>query len=131
MGGNGYHRTLQLAAKYASAWNANFVSPAQFEQANHHLDALLREQGRAPSSLRRSLMTGCEFAMDTAALQHKLAGRGRTKQELLERGMIVGMGEEVRDQVKAYADAGVQQIMLQWLDLDDLDGLRSLAKILL
>jgi len=26
------------------------------------------------------------------------------------------------------AEAGVQRIMLQWLDLDDLDGLEALAR---
>jgi hypothetical protein len=29
------------------------------------------------------------------------------------------------------AEAGVQRIMLQWLDLDDLDGLEALAKAVL
>ncbi len=131
VGGNGYRRTLQLAAKYASEWNANFLSPSQFERANAHLTKLLREQGRSDRSVRRSMMTGCEFAMDIAGLQRKLAARGRTKQELLERGMIVGIREEVQAQLKQYADAGVQRIMLQWLELDDLDGLRNLAKIVL
>ncbi len=131
VGGNGYHRTLQLTAKYAAEWNANFLSPAQFEQANRHLNGLLREQGRSQGSVRRSLMTGCEFAMETAVLQRRLAGRGRTKQELLERGMIVGVGDEIKQQLEAYARAGVQRIMLQWLDLEDLDGLKNLAKAVL
>jgi F420-dependent oxidoreductase-like protein len=129
VGGNGYRRTLQLAAEYASEWNANFVGPAQFEQANRHLSSLLQKQGRSQASVRRSLMTGCEFAMDIAGLQRKLGARGHTKQELLERGMLVGVADEVKKQLREYADAGVQRIMLQWLDLDDLDGLRNLAKV--
>jgi F420-dependent oxidoreductase-like protein len=131
VGGNGYRRTLQLAAEYASEWNANFVGPAQFEQANRHLSSLLQKQGRSQASVRRSLMTGCEFAMDLAGLQRKLGARGHTKQELLERGMLVGVADEVKKQLREYADAGVQRIMLQWLDLDDLDGLRNLAKVVL
>lgn len=131
VGGNGYRRTLQLAAKYASEWNANFLSAAQFEQANHHLSGLLQKEGRPQSAVRRSLMTGCEFAADTAGLQRKLAARGHTKQELLERGMVVGAGEEAKQQLQEYAKAGVQRIMLQWLDLDDLAGLRDLARVAL
>ena len=50
---------------------------------------------------------------------------------LLERGMLVGVADEVKKQLREYAEAGVQRIMLQWLDLDDLDGLRSLAKVVL
>jgi F420-dependent oxidoreductase-like protein len=131
VGGNGYRRTLQLAAKYASEWNANFVGAEQFEQANRHLTKLLLSQGRAPGSVRRSLMTGCVFAKDTPGLQQKLASRGRTKLELIERGMIVAAGNDIRDSLKQLSDAGVQRVMLQWLDLDDLDGLRELAKVVL
>ncbi|HTP00457.1 MAG TPA: TIGR03560 family F420-dependent LLM class oxidoreductase [Anaerolineales bacterium] len=131
VGGNGYRRTLQLAAKYASEWNANFIGAEQFDHANQHLTKLLKAQGRAPGSVRRSLMTGCVFARDLAGLQQKLAGRGRTKQELIERGMIVAAGDEIRENLKQYAEAGVQRIMLQWLELDDLDGLRELAKVVL
>jgi len=36
-------------------------------------------------------------------------------------------GEEIVAQLGAWAEAGVGRIMLQWLDLDDLDGLEALA----
>ena len=52
-------------------------------------------------------------------------------QEMLERGMIVAAGGEIKPQLQALSDAGVQRVMLQWLDLDDLDGLRDLAKVVL
>ena len=41
------------------------------------------------------------------------------------------MGEEVREQLAELEKAGVQRVMLQWLDLDDLDGLSALAKAIL
>lgn len=128
VGGNGYRRTLQLAAQYATEWNSNFVGPAQFEQANRHLDGLLFKLGRAPRSVRRSLMTGCVFAPDPKGLEEKLKARGRAKQELIERGNVVAAGKEIKGQLNELAAAGVQRVMLQWLDLDDLDGLRELAK---
>ncbi len=128
VGGNGYRRTMQLAAKYATEWNANFLGAGQFEQANKHISVLLSKQGRGQNSMRRSLMTGCIFAKDGKGLEEKLLARGRTKQEALDRGMIVAAGREIRDQLKELSMAGVQRVMLQWLDLDDLDGLRDLAK---
>jgi F420-dependent oxidoreductase-like protein len=131
VGGNGYRRTLQLAAHYAAEWNANFIGAEQFKQANRHLSQLLTGEGRAQSAVRRSLMTGCVFAKDRNGLEEKLAKRGRTKLELLERGMVVAEGEEIREQLKNLAEAGVQRVMLQWLDLDDLDGLRDLARVVL
>jgi hypothetical protein len=36
--------------------------------------------------------------------------------------------EQIREQLNALEQAGVQRIMLQWLDLDDLESLRVLAK---
>jgi hypothetical protein len=35
------------------------------------------------------------------------------------------------DQLGAFAEAGVQRIMLQWLDLDDMEGLEALATAVL
>ncbi len=37
-------------------------------------------------------------------------------------------GASILEQLPAYEDAGVQELMLQWFDLDDIDGLRSFAK---
>jgi alkanesulfonate monooxygenase SsuD/methylene tetrahydromethanopterin reductase-like flavin-dependent oxidoreductase (luciferase family) len=45
--------------------------------------------------------------------------------------VAVGDGAEIADQLAAWAAAGVQRIMLQWLDLDDLDGLAALARAVL
>ena len=52
----------------------------------------------------------------------------QTQAELRERGLVVGTAEEIAEQINAYCRAGVQRIMLQWLDLDDLQGLEALAK---
>ena len=45
--------------------------------------------------------------------------------------MVVGTGGQIREQLGAWAEVGVQRIMLQWLDLDDLDGLETLAAAVL
>jgi len=60
-----------------------------------------------------------------------LAARNQTVEQLRARGMIVGTGEDVRAQLAELAEAGLQRIMLQWLDLDDLDGLTALAQSVL
>ena len=41
VGGNGFKRTLPLAARFADEWNANSLLPEQFKKANQHLDDLL------------------------------------------------------------------------------------------
>jgi alkanesulfonate monooxygenase SsuD/methylene tetrahydromethanopterin reductase-like flavin-dependent oxidoreductase (luciferase family) len=131
IGGNGIRRTLPLAARYASEWNANLLRAADFKRANQRLDSLLIANGRATNAVRRSLMTGCMFAKDERGLEKKLAARGRSKQELLDRGIVVGVGSEINEQLEQLSEAGVQRIMLQWLELDDLEGLRDLARVVL
>lgn len=129
VGGNGPRRTLPLVARYADEWNAVFVTAERFAELNTRLDDLLRAHGRPPQAVRRSLMTGLVFAPTSAELEAKLAGRAA--EELRRRGVIVGTPEAVRDQIATLAQAGVQRLMLQWLDLDDEAGLRALAEAVL
>jgi len=131
IGGNGFKRTLSLAARYASEWNANFILPEQFKKANQHLDELLRTNKRSPDSVRRSLMTGCLFGKTEKDLKNKLASRGRTQEELRGRGIVVGNAGQVKEQLLELSGAGVQRVMLQWLELDDIEGLEALAKAVL
>ena len=128
VGGNGEKRTLPLAARYADEWNAVFSTPAEYSRLSVRLDELLNVQGREPASVRRSLMTGLCFGRTKKELVENLAAHKQTAEELLQRGFVVGAGDEVKEQLFVLAKAGVQRIMLQWLDLDDLDGLAALAK---
>ncbi len=129
VGGNGISRTLPLAARYAHEWNAVFIPSARFRELSARLDALLQARGRPPRSFRRSLMTGCVFGRNDGDLEQKL--QGRTVAELRNRGVVVGTSSAAVDQLGELAEAGVQRVMLQWLDLDDLDGLEALANAVL
>ena len=127
VGGNGPRRTLPLVARYADEWNALFLPPQRFAALNARLDDLLRAAGREPAAVRRSMMTGLIFGRDEAELARKLEGRA-SAEDLRARGLVVGTPAQVREQVAALGRAGVQRLMLQWLDLDDLDGLAALAE---
>jgi alkanesulfonate monooxygenase SsuD/methylene tetrahydromethanopterin reductase-like flavin-dependent oxidoreductase (luciferase family) len=126
IGGNGVKLTLPLVVKYATEWNAVYSPPAKFAENNAILDGLLKAAGRDPKSVRRSLMTGCHFGLDAATLERKLDGD--SLEEARKNGVVVGGVSEVLEQIKEYEAAGVQRIMLQWLELDDLDGLEAMAK---
>jgi len=126
IGGNGRRRTLPLVARYASEWNAVFVTPERFAELNTHLDQLLAAQGRAPTSVRRSLMTGTLFGRDQAEFQRVVGSRDL--QQARSAGVICGTPSDFREELAPLAEAGVQRVMLQWLDLDDLDRLEGLAR---
>lgn len=127
IGGNGPKRTLPLAARYAQEWNGVYLTPQGFAERNQRLNELLEKEGRQPADVRRSLMTGCIFGRDTAEVKQKLAPRDITIEEARERGAAVGTGNQIVAQLGQWAEVGVQRIMLQWLDLDDMDGLEAMA----
>jgi F420-dependent oxidoreductase-like protein len=127
IGGNGPRRTLPLVARYADEWNAVFVPPARFAELNAQLDTLIADAGRDPSNVRRSLMTGLVYGRDEATLERALTDKGRQGDELRERGLLVGTAPEIAEQIRAFGAAGVQRIMVQWLELDDVTGLEHFA----
>jgi len=129
IGGNGMNRTLALAARYADEWNGVSLTPEAFAARTQRLDALLRERGREPASVRRSLMTGLIFGRDEEDVRQQL--RGRSADAARADGRVVGTAAEVREQLARLGAAGVQRIMLQYLDYDHLDRLEAFAAAVL
>nr|MBI2905230.1 LLM class F420-dependent oxidoreductase [Chloroflexota bacterium] len=108
-------------------WNAIFLTPNQFSQMSIRLDELLAAADRRPTEVRRSMMTGCYFGRDAAEVARKAGGRNKTPPECRAAGVVIGTAPERGEQRGQMAPAGVQRVMLQWLDLDDVDGLEALA----
>jgi alkanesulfonate monooxygenase SsuD/methylene tetrahydromethanopterin reductase-like flavin-dependent oxidoreductase (luciferase family) len=131
VGGDGEKRTLPAVVRFADEWNCVMLLPEVFAQKNSRLTELLTAAGRKPESVRRSMMTSCVFGKDNAALNEKLSARKRTVEELAARGAVTGSPDQVKEQLQRLEGVGLQRIMLQWLDLDDLDGLQALAKAVL
>lgn len=131
IGGNGLKRTLPLTARYAQEWNALMSTAENFAELNQHLDGLLADQSRQPDEVRRSMMVGCIFANDEAKVQECVAARTggeSTADDLRQRGVIVGTADQMVAQLNQLVEAGVQRVMLQWIDLDDLDGIEAIAQ---
>jgi alkanesulfonate monooxygenase SsuD/methylene tetrahydromethanopterin reductase-like flavin-dependent oxidoreductase (luciferase family) len=128
IGGNGVKRTLAYVVHYADEWNCVMLTPQEFTEMNAKLDEMLEAAGRKPESVRRSMMTGCVFGKDNATLNKKVTARGRSLEQLQQEGVIAGNLIRVKGQLQELEKAGLQRIMLQWLDLDDLESLEALAK---
>jgi len=102
IGGNGVQRTLPLVARYADVWNAVYLPLRDFRERSARLDELLQVQGRKPSDVTRSIMMP---PPDLSA------------------------PDMLRQQIEEYGAAGVGELIYQWLDLDNIEGLRSFAQI--
>lgn len=129
IGGNGEKRTLPLVAKYAKEWNGVFIPASRYAELNKKLDELLVQHNRKPGDVKRSLMTAITFGRDDAELTTRL--QGRAPEDLRKYGIVVGTPSAVVDQLHEHAEAGVQRIMLNWGDFEDIDGLAALAKAVL
>lgn len=127
IGGNGPRRTLPLAARFADEWNGVYLSLDGFRERTALLDDLLRKEGREPGDVRRTLMTRVIFGRNESQLAERLAGEDAD--ELRAAGRIVGTAEQIPAQMRALEDAGVEGIMLQWVDdLDDVEGIAELGR---
>ena len=80
------------------------------------------------------MMTGIVFGRTEEEVSQKVARRTQGKRsadDLRSHGVIVGEPDQVNQQIQALEQVGVQMVMLQWLDLDDLAGLAALAEAVL
>ena len=113
VGGNGIQRILPLAARYAAEWNGTSMPVADYSQRCRRLDELLEQAGRKPTDLRRSLMVGTIFGRtEPEALEIARRWGPSSLDQLRERGTLAGTGEQIAEQIGAYAEAGCQRIML-------------------
>lgn len=121
IGGNGEKYTFPLVVKFAKEWNAIFLTPEKFKEKTALLDELLISNGKKPGEVRRSLMTNLTYTQNQEQLQKKL--NGRNPKEMTQRGIIVGTSEQVTERLNEYQQTGLDEIMLQWIDLEDMDNL--------
>ena len=143
LGGNGVKRTLPLVARYADIWNVLSLTPEGFCERSALLDTLLKAAGREPAEVRRTMMLAMFFGRDMDEVDRRLSWRhdrsefaNKPLDEVIEAmraegWALVGTPSMIIEQIKSYAGAGVEELMLQWFDMDDIDGLRAFAESVL
>lgn len=127
----GGRAVLPTVARFGNEWNISSTPPAQFKALSQRLNHLLEQEGRSPEMVRRSLMVSTIFGRNEQELQQRIAERGKSAADLMAAGRLVGTAAMLIDQLGLLAEAGVERVMLQWLHLDDLDGLAELAQQIL
>ena len=136
IGGEAGPRSARLAARFADEYNIVGADPDGLREKREGLRAACEEVGRDPADLRVSVMAGVLVGEDADAVRDRgrelLAwlGREADADEFIDdrRGRwIVGTPAEAVDQLRAYADAGADRVMLQHLLHRDLDAVRLLA----
>ena len=69
-------------------------------------------------------MTRVVFGRTRADVDRKLDAAGL---DWAPAGVVTGTENEVVEQLGRFAEAGVERVMAQWLEVDDIDALEAMA----
>lgn len=128
IGGSGRQRTPTLAGTRADEYNF-FTCPA--DEAKAKIAVMRQAAGGRPveATVMGPALVGADETAFRERLSRAAAKRGVSPEDLEKRyadnGLIVGTPDRAAETVAALAEAGVQRIYVQWLDLSDLDGMRE------
>jgi len=117
LGGGGEKKTLLTVAKYADASNV-MGTPEEVARKFAVLDKHCEKIGRDPSTIRRTIQVPLYVTEDNDFRKRVLQGFASNNSTTVEeagKSLLIGSTEEIKEQVQAYVDAGVQEFMLaQW-----------------
>lgn len=128
IGGGGEKVTLKLVARYANACNIG----GDIATIKHKFDVLRRhceEVGRDYNSIRRTtLIDDCAIADTEEAAIAKLRPDRRAKVEELRTTQLIGTPAMIRQRLAEYEEAGVQELIIRFVDATELEPIRLFAR---
>ncbi len=114
IGGGGEKVTLRITASWADEWNV-WGDVATLQHKMSVLDKHCVEVGRDPAAIQRSA-AALLFLVDDPDTAKKLRGsRGAST-------MVIGNVEQVREILRGYADAGVDELIIPDFNLGPMDA---------
>ena len=128
IGGNGEQVTLKLVARYGDACNVSGDATKVREKF-----AILRqhcaEVGRDYNSIRRTvIIDDCAVAETEEAACARLRPEGRDSVMKQYQTALIGTPTTLLRRLQEYEDAGVQEIIIRFVDFPDLESLRLFAR---
>jgi alkanesulfonate monooxygenase SsuD/methylene tetrahydromethanopterin reductase-like flavin-dependent oxidoreductase (luciferase family) len=134
VGGRGERRTLRIAAEFADEWNVTRVDVAGFREKRQVLARHCAAVGRDPETVMRSLMIPLAIGDDRAEVARRIAAARAIFPALPadEAGwraaaFLAGSPDEVAQSLREWRDAGIERVLLQMLDQEDIAALETFA----
>jgi len=128
IGGGGEKVTLRLVARYGDACNVGgdiATIKHKFAVLKQHCDEL----GRDYNSIRRTtLIDDCAIAETEEAAIAKLTPAQRNNLESLRQNELIGTPAMIRQRLKELEEAGVQEIIIRFVDATQLESIRLFAR---
>jgi alkanesulfonate monooxygenase SsuD/methylene tetrahydromethanopterin reductase-like flavin-dependent oxidoreductase (luciferase family) len=127
VGGSAKPRTVRAAVRYADEYNTTFATPEECRERRERVDEAASAAGREP--LTFSLMTGAIVGRDDAELDDRVARFQEIRGRPGDTPHVTGTFEQVVERLGEYERAGVERIMLQHLDHEDVDMVDVLGEL--
>jgi F420-dependent oxidoreductase-like protein len=127
IGGSGAKKTPRLAATFADEYNVPFAPldtiTTQFDRVREAVDTV----GRPADSMIYSASFVVCAGRDDAEIARRAAAIGREIDELRSNSPLAGTPNQIVDQLRPFAEIGLQRVYLQLLDMSDLEHLALFA----
>src|SRR6266700_5474850 len=128
IGGGGEKVTLRMVAQYGDACNVGgdiATIKHKFAVLKRHCDEL----GRNYNSIRRTiLIDDCAIADTEEAAIAKLTPEDRKNLDEFRQEALVGTPAMIRQRLAEYEEAGVQEIIIRFVDATKLESIRLFAR---
>ncbi len=135
VGGRGEKRTLRIVAAHADEWNVTRVTFDEFTAKRAALAAHCRAVGRDPATIRRSLMVPVivgRSPAETAARRDKARTIFPRLPEdadgWVQAGFLHGSPAEIVRDLTRWRELGIQRVMLQLIDQEDLAAIELIGR---
>jgi F420-dependent oxidoreductase-like protein len=128
IGGGGEKVTLRLVAQYADACNIGGNIPT----IKHKLDVLRQhceEIGRDYNSIKRTtLIDYCVIGETEAEVLAKLSPEERANIDELRQSWLIGTPAQIRERLAGYEQAGIQELVVRFVDAAQIEPVRLFAR---
>ena len=123
VGGSGERQTLRIAAKYADACNI-FGSPETIRKKLVILREHCRAAGRDYNTILKTRLGVVAIEKDKDQLEKRMAERFKDVPERMRREFVTyGSPDEVRRQIEAFRDAGIEYLIVSFEPERELEAL--------
>ncbi len=138
VGGSALPGTVGPAVRFADEYNTYAVTVEEAAARCRRLVEACRAQGRDPATLTFSVMTPCVLGEDDGQVlerawrvMQRTGTDGDPSEFVRERSdrWIIGTVEQARERLAAYAEAGVERILLQHLDHETIEAVALMAQL--
>jgi F420-dependent oxidoreductase-like protein len=127
IGGSGEKVTLKLVAQYADACNVG-DDPATMKQKFVVLKEHCETFGRDYESIHRTSTTVCLIADSDEQALERIPAENKARLGKRMTTALIGSPETIRQRLATYEEAGVQELLMRFVDGTDLENIRRFAK---